>query len=148
MAEMVTFFLSFGPTPGPFCLLITGTAATCATRVNDLIPVNCQFRSVVILTKISCLKILPAPWFLALWLYWPTIEIDLLLCQPPFGPFQVASTLRDPAAAAVATVLVPGKHTQILCILKESPHTALHTSPWPLMETIFTKEWVVFSFFC
>ena len=46
-------------------------------------------------------------------------EFDLLLCQPKFGPFQVASTLGDLAAAAISTVLVPSKQTQGLYILKE-----------------------------
>ena len=34
-------------------------------------------------------------------------------------PLQVASALGDLAAAAIATVLVDGKHTQSLYILKE-----------------------------
>ena len=46
-------------------------------------------------------------------------EFDLLLCQPMFGPFQVASTLGDLAVVAIATVSVASKQTQSLCILKE-----------------------------
>ena len=46
-------------------------------------------------------------------------KFNLLLCQPMFGPFQVASTLGDLAAAAIATVSVASKQTQSLYILKE-----------------------------
>ena len=39
-------------------------------------------------------------------------QFNLLLCQPTFGPFQVASALGDLAAAAIATVSVASKQTE------------------------------------
>ena len=50
---------------------------------------------------------------------WLMCEFDLLLCQPTFGPFRVASTLGDLAVAAKAAVSVASKQTQSQFILKE-----------------------------
>ena len=78
-----------------------------------------------ILAKILHWKILLAPCFepatfqLALLLTDDRKSIYCVKCQPTFGAFQVASTRGDLAAAAIATVLVTLKLTQILYILKE-----------------------------
>ena len=50
---------------------------------------------------------------------WPMFEFNLLLSQPMFAPFEVASTLGDLAAAAIASVLFNSKKTQSLYILKD-----------------------------
>ena len=58
------------------------------------------------------------------WLCWPMAKFDLLLCQPTFGHFQLASTQGDLAVVAIATSWDTGKHTRSLYILK-----ALLTTP-------------------
>ena len=68
--------------------------------------------------KIMGWKILLALWFESFNSHYSD-SVHRQLSLPMFGPYQVASALEDLTATNVATVLVAGKYTQSLYILKE-----------------------------